>query len=111
MPANPQGQPKARGNRLTVRVSYSGSDLRALIDRRHAIFRRELEAIRARVAHEKEFGIPGAGQKAGTVDAIERQRRDRARRYRTQMPKRHRRKPPDKRNGAGWTLTTQRTRG
>jgi hypothetical protein len=45
------------------------------------------------------------------VDAIERQRRDRARRYRTQMPKRRRRKPPDKRNGAGWTLTTQRTRG
>jgi hypothetical protein len=61
-----------------VRASFTSADLKALIEKRHAQFRRELECIRARVAREKQAGVRGTPK----PDAIERQRRARARRYR-----------------------------
>jgi hypothetical protein len=57
-----------------------------------ACFRRDLEAIRARVANEKKFGIPTAEQKIDAVDVIERKRRTRARRYRERNAAKRRRR-------------------
>lgn len=87
-----------------MRATYSATDLKDLIERRHARFRLELEAIRARVAREKQAGLSGTPK----PDAIERQRRARARRYREQMPgERRRRKPSRERKRARWASTAR----